>query len=132
MLALARKGHRRRDLNAGDLVQTLRFPGFRRLARAHARTGAGELWRDVFKRAFVADMQRYLPEIQSRDVSFGPSGIRAQVLASDGRLVNDFLFVESEHALHVVNAPSPGATSCLAIGRLIAKRWIDRFDPVHS
>jgi (S)-2-hydroxyglutarate dehydrogenase len=127
--ALAREGYRRWHVNPRDVKETIGFPGFRKLARAYARTGAGELWRDVYKRAFVAEMRRYVPALESRDLRFGPSGVRAQCMSTDGRLVEDFLFEEDEHVLHVLNAPSPGATASLAIGRLIADRALTRFEP---
>jgi (S)-2-hydroxyglutarate dehydrogenase len=125
--AFAREGYRRWHVNPRDLIETIGFPGFRKLARSYARTGAAELWRDLFKPAFVAEMQRYIPELESRHVRFGPSGVRAQCMSADGRLVEDFLFEDDEHVLHVLNAPSPGATASLAIGELIADRAIARF-----
>ena len=99
--------------------------------RTYARTGAAELWRDLVKPAFVAEMRRYVPALESRDVRFGPSGVRAQCLSVDGRLVEDFVFEEGERVLHVLNAPSPGATASLAIGRLIAERALRRFLPAQ-
>ena len=129
--ALAREGYRRGHVNPRDVLDTIRFPGFRKLAHAYARTGAAEVWRDVFKPAFVAELRRYVPALESRDLRFGPSGVRAQCMSSDGRLVEDFLFQEDEHVLHVLNAPSPGATASLAIGRLIADRAIMRFEPAR-
>ena len=129
--AFAREGYRRWHVQPRDLFETIRFPGFRKLARTYARTGAAELWRDLFKPAFVAEMRRYVPELESRDVKFGPSGVRAQCLSVDGRLVEDFLFEDGERVLHVLNAPSPGATASLAIGRLIAERALRRFLPAQ-
>ena len=125
----AREGYRRWHVNPRDLAETIGFPGFRKLARSYAKTGAAELWRDFFKPAFVAEMQRYIPELESRDVRFGPSGVRAQCMSADGRLVEDFLFEDDEQVLHVLNAPSPGATASLAIGELIADRAVARFAP---
>jgi L-2-hydroxyglutarate oxidase len=110
-----------------DLAGTLAFPGFRRLARAYARTGAAEIWRDLVKRAFVGEMQRYVPALEPRDVTFGPSGIRAQCMSADGTLVDDFLLEEADGAIYVLTAPSPGATASLAIGRTIAEKAIARF-----
>jgi L-2-hydroxyglutarate oxidase LhgO len=75
----------------------------------------------------VAAMRRYIPAIEARDVAFGPSGVRAQVLARDGSLVDDFLIEDGAEALHVVNAPSPAATASLAIGRHVAERTLARF-----
>jgi L-2-hydroxyglutarate oxidase LhgO len=122
VLALGREGYRRRDVDLGDLVDALRAPGFRRLARRHWRMGAGEMARDVSTRLFVETARRLLPELQREDVLPGPGGIRAQALDADGSLVDDFVVHEAGGAIHVRNAPSPGATSSLAIGELIADR----------
>lgn len=120
--AFAREGYRRRDVDLRHLAATIAFPGFRRLARAYARMGAAELWRDFVKRSFVAALRRYVPEIRSRDLTLGASGVRAQCMRTDGTLVDDFLLEETEGVLHVLNAPSPGATASLAIGRALAER----------
>src|SRR5262249_8890636 len=97
--AFAREGYRRRSLRLRDTVDMLRHPGMRRLARSYARTGAAEIWRDLVKPAFVAEMRRYVPAVRSRDVVFGPSGIRAQVLGRDGSLVDDFLIEDGDGAV---------------------------------
>ena len=124
VLALAREGYRRSALRPGDLTQTLRYPGFRRMARKYWRTGAAEVYRDLSKRAFVAACQRFIPELTHANVMPGPSGVRAQSVARDGGLVDDFVInVQGPQLMHVRNAPSPAATSCLAIGQLIADEW---------
>ena len=124
VLALAREGYRRSALRPGDLTQTLRYPGFRRMARKYWRTGAAEVYRDLSKRAFVAACQRFIPELTHTNVMPGPSGVRAQSVARDGGLVDDFIFnIQGTQLMHVRNAPSPAATSCLAIGQLIADEW---------
>lgn len=115
-----REGYSRRSFAPRDAFELLSFPGTYRLAAKYARTGALEIWRDVVKRAAVAEMQRYLPELRADDVSYGPCGIRAQVLARDGSLVDDFLLERRDNVLHVVNAPSPAATASLAIGSRLA------------
>jgi L-2-hydroxyglutarate oxidase LhgO len=120
VLALARERYGRADVDLRDTVATLGYPGFWRLARRHYRFGAGEVWRDVVKRAFVKDMQRYVPAVGVDDVEFGPSGIRAQALAQDGSLVDDFVLERTGRILHVLNAPSPGATASLAIADHLA------------
>ena len=127
VLAFAREGYRRADVSPADLVETLAFKGFRRLARRYWRTGVVEMWRDWSKRAFTAELVRYVPELRARDLVFGPSGVRAQALAADGTLIDDFSIRESPHVLHVVNAPSPAATASLAIGRELAEMAIERF-----
>jgi L-2-hydroxyglutarate oxidase LhgO len=121
VLALAREGYRRVDLSVRDLAQALANRGFQRLAARYWRVGALELWRDVSKRAFCASVRRYLPEVTAADMVPGPSGVRAQALDPSGKLVDDFVTeVQGDRVLHVRNAPSPAATSSLAIGRLIA------------
>lgn len=123
--ALAREGYGRGDLRLGDLAQSLRSRGFQRLAARHWRMGALELWRDFSKRGFWASVRRYLPEVTMDDMVPGPSGVRAQALDPTGRLVDDFVVeFQGSRIMHVRNAPSPAATSSLAIGRLIA----DKFD----
>jgi (S)-2-hydroxyglutarate dehydrogenase len=125
--ALAREGYGRLSLNTVDLLDSLRFPGLRALARSYAGTGALEIWRDLVKPAALAEMRRYLPAIRSRDVTFGPSGIRAQCLSRNGTLVDDFLIDESDGVINVLNAPSPAATASIVIGRHIASRAISHF-----
>lgn len=127
VLAFAREGYRRLDFSAKDLAETLAFPGFRRLARSYFRTGISEMWRDWSKRAFTAELAKYVPEIAEKDLVFGPSGVRAQALSEEGKLVDDFSIGESPHVLHVRNAPSPAATASLAIGGELARMAIERF-----
>lgn len=124
VLALAREGYRWRDVNGRDTWQTVSHPGFRRLARRHARTGLGEMQRSVSKRAFVRALQRLVPEIRPQDLVRAPAGVRAQALRGDGSLIDDFAIEQTAHALHVVNAPSPAATASLEIGRSIAARLV--------
>jgi (S)-2-hydroxyglutarate dehydrogenase len=121
VLAFAREGYRRLDVRPRDLVEAVGNRGFRRLARRHWRMGAIEMWRDWSKRAFWRSVQRYLPDAELADLVPGPSGVRAQALDPSGALVDDFVVdVQGDRVLHVRNAPSPAATSSLAIGRLVA------------
>ncbi len=120
VLATAREGYRRRDLDVGDLLETVRYRGFGKLARTHWRTGAKEVWRDVVKAAFLRDLQRYVPEVRSDQLVFGPSGVRAQAVGADGSLVDDFKLAVSDTSVHVLNAPSPAATASLAIANRLA------------
>ena len=110
-----------------ELRAALRFPGLRRLLLGHARAGVLELWRDRVPSAYLRAARRYLPELTGADLAPGGSGVRAQCVARDGSLADDFLFREGEAMLHVLNAPSPAATASLAIGRMIAERAIERF-----
>ncbi len=125
--ALAREGYRRTDVSPRDLAAWLTWPGFWRMAAPCVRTGLEEMWRDISKGAFLRSLQRYVPELRIEDMAFGPSGIRAQSLAADGRLVDDFSLGEAEGIIHVRNAPSPAATASLAIGQMLAERTIERF-----
>lgn len=127
VLAFAREGYRRTDIDIRDLADTLTYPGFLRLARRFWRVGAAEMWRDLSKRAYVREMQRYLPALRGDQVRFGPSGVRAQAVNHDGSMVDDFDLGGSGRLLHVRNAPSPAATSSLAIGRMLADTAIERF-----
>ena len=127
VLAFAREGYRRLDVNVGDLASVLAYPGFRKLAWKFLSTGLMEMWRDFCKRAFLAEVRRYLPALRGDQMVFGPSGVRAQALAPDGTLVDDFDLGGSGRVLHVRNAPSPAATSSLAIGRVLAGQAIERF-----
>ncbi len=122
VLAFAREGSRRRDVSLRDVRDALRAPGFRRLARGHWRLGLDEMVRDLSTRRFVAAARKLLPELDVDDVLPGPSGIRAQALAPDGTLLDDCVFDEAPGVVHVRNAPSPGATSSLAIASVIADR----------
>jgi (S)-2-hydroxyglutarate dehydrogenase len=124
VLAFARAGYRRRDISIPDLLGTLTYPGFLRVAGRYLRTGLAEMWRDFWKPAFLAELRRYVPELRGDQITFGPSGVRAQALARDGTLLDDFDFGGSGRILHVRNAPSPAATSSLAIGSLIADRVV--------
>jgi L-2-hydroxyglutarate oxidase len=126
VLSLAREGYGRASFSLGDAASTLGYPGFWRFAARHFRTGAAEAWRDISRAAFVRDIQRLVPAITPADVRFGPSGIRAQALGSDGQLVDDFVFDAGPHVLHVVNAPSPAATSSLAIGAHVARLALEQ------
>jgi (S)-2-hydroxyglutarate dehydrogenase len=126
VLAFAREGYRRRDIRPADLAATLAYPGFWRLAGRYLRTGMAEMWRDWWKPAFVRDLQRYVPEITGDQLRFGPSGVRAQAFERDGAMVDDFSLSGSGRVVHVRNAPSPAATSSLAIGRVLATTVLDR------
>jgi L-2-hydroxyglutarate oxidase LhgO len=122
VLALAREGYRRRDVRPADLAAVLRWPGFRRLARQYWRTGVREFWGSVSKTAFVAEARRLVPEVAVDDVVRAPAGVRAQAVDADGSLVDDFRIGRAGGRGQVVtvrNAPSPGATSSLAIAEYI-------------
>jgi L-2-hydroxyglutarate oxidase LhgO len=119
VLATAREGYRKRDVNLRDLIDTLGFAGFWRVARRQWKTGAEEVNRSFRKSVFVRDLQRMIPEVTAADLRPGGSGVRAQAVSRDGALLDDFVIEQTDSAVHVLNAPSPGATSSLVIGRHI-------------
>jgi L-2-hydroxyglutarate oxidase len=127
VLALAREAYRKTNFAISDLVETVTYRGFRRLAARHWRAGAGEMWRSMSKPAFVRALQRLIPGITGADLSPAPAGIRAQAVGPDGSLLDDFSFHETPRILNVINAPSPAATASLALGRMIADRLARRF-----
>ncbi len=119
--ALKREGYRRTSFSAADTASALSWPGFWKMAGRHWRTGFGELWRSWNKGAFVRALQRLLPAIEPADLTPHGAGVRAQAVARDGRLLDDFAIERAENQLHVLNAPSPGATASLAIGETLAR-----------
>lgn len=120
MLAFAREGYRMGDIRLPELADTLRWRGFQRLARRHWRTGVSEMHRSLRRRAFVREAQRYVPDLRPEDVVRGPSGVRAQAVAADGSLVDDFRIARQGRIVNVRNAPSPAATSSMAIAERLA------------
>jgi L-2-hydroxyglutarate oxidase len=123
VLAFSREGYRRLDIRPVDVVDALAYRGFQKLAAKFWRTGLEEMVRDFNKAAFLCSLQRYVPDLTLDDLLPGPSGVRAQALGPDGLLIDDFVFnTQGRRVVHVRNAPSPGATSSLAIGRLIADK----------
>jgi L-2-hydroxyglutarate oxidase len=126
VLGLAREGYRKSDIDLRDLSETLTYPALWRLARAYWRTGVGEIFRSLSKRAFVRSLRRLVPEIEEGDLVPAPAGVRAQALSHDGKLLDDFLIVEGKGSIHVLNAPSPAATAAIPIGEAIAARAAER------
>ena len=127
VMALRREGYRKRDFSLGDSLGNLAYPGFWKMALKYWKIGMGEVYRSYSRRVFLRDLQRLLPEIQNKDLASGGSGVRAQAVARDGSLLDDFSIIQSGDAIHVLNAPSPGATSSLAIGEHIAGLAIENF-----
>jgi (S)-2-hydroxyglutarate dehydrogenase len=120
VLATAREGYRRTAFHARDLYETLAWPGTRRMMRRHWRAGAGEVYRSARKRAFIAQLQRYVPELSAEDALPAEAGVRAQAVDRDGSLVDDFRLGVTDGVVWVRNAPSPAATSSLAIAEELA------------
>ena len=127
VLAFAREGYSFTTVDPRDLWETLTYSGFVKMASKYLSTGLGEMYRDVVRGAYVRALQRYIPELQVSDTLPGPSGVRAQAMMADGSLVDDFVFDGDDGVVHVRNAPSPAATSSLAIGRYVADDADRRF-----
>ena len=121
VLAFRRERYRWRDFDLGETMEVFLDSGFRAMARQHWRNGLGEFRRSLRKREFVRSCQRLVPAVRMEDMTPGGSGVRAQAVAPDGVLVDDFRFVARERFLHVLNVPSPAATASLPIGREILK-----------
>ena len=122
VLATALEGYRRGAFVWRELLETLTWPGTRRMMRRHWKAGAGELYRSARKRAFISELQRYVPELEVSDAVPAPAGVRAQAVDRDGSLVDDFRLGGSDHVVWVRNAPSPAATSSLAIAEALVGR----------
>jgi L-2-hydroxyglutarate oxidase len=121
VLAFAREGYRRTDLNLRDLADALTYRGFWRFLRRYPSMAWYELRRSFSRELFCRSLQRLVPEIQPDDLATGGSGVRAQAISPEGELVQDFQLIARPNALHVLNAPSPAATASLAIGEEIVK-----------
>lgn len=121
VLAFAREGYQKTDVNLRDFWETLSYRGFRLLARKYWRMGLEENYRSLSKRAFTKALQRLVPDVRKEDLMAGGSGVRAQAVASNGALLDDFVIQKIGNAIHVLNAPSPGATASLAIGKRIVE-----------
>jgi len=132
VLAFAREGYSMGDVNLRELVETLSYGGFLKLAARYWRTGVGEMWRSLSKAAFVRALQRLVPEIETGHLQSAPAGVRAQAVTPDGLLFDDFLISSEGQVVNVCNAPSPAATSALNIGRLVAERLTDVVATTYS
>ena len=126
VLAFAREGYRKSDINLADLWDALTFPGLWRFLEKHRRMSWEELRRSFSRRLFCESLQKLVPDVREDDLEPGGAGVRAQAMSPAGELVQDFNLVERPQALHVLNAPSPAATASLAIGEEIAARVSDR------
>jgi L-2-hydroxyglutarate oxidase LhgO len=119
VLAFAREGYTRTDFSFADLTETLMSAGFRKFARRHWKIGAREMWGSLSRRAFVALAREYIPQLTVADVEPAPAGVRAQAIDRDGSLVDDFRITQVDGIVLVRNAPSPAATSSLAIAEYV-------------
>jgi L-2-hydroxyglutarate oxidase len=121
VLAFKKEGYKFFDFDFNETMQTLTWPGFRKIVAKYGKTGLGEMHRSLSKAAFTKALQKLLPEIQESDLVTGGSGVRAQACDRNGGLIDDFDIVKNGNIVHVRNAPSPAATSCLSIGNKISE-----------
>ena len=127
VLAYKREGYKKLDISLKDLGEMLKHGGIRKVLRTHFKTGLGELKNSLYKKAYLKLVQKYCPSIRSEDLGGYPSGVRAQAVSDDGKLIEDFLFINTQRSLHVCNAPSPAATSSIPIGRHIVDKVAEIF-----
>ena len=132
VLAFAREGYQRWNISPKDMWEILSYGGFWKMAARYWKMGLAEMYRDYVKAAYVKELQRYLPELQADDIVPGPSGVRAQALANNGRLIDDFMIQHGENIVHVLNAPSPAATSSLVLAQLIVDEAQGSFELVQK
>ena len=119
VLAFAREGYTLGTVNSRELVESLTYPGFQKLAWKHMRKGMDEMHRSISKRAFIRELRKMMPGLKAEYMVKAGAGVRAQALNRDGTLLQDYYFYRSKRVLHVINAPSPAATSSLSIGAYI-------------
>lgn len=127
VLAFRREGYKKSQVNVPELMETLMWPGFQKVASKYWKTGFGELYRSFSKSAFTKALQKLIPEIQEDDLVDGGAGVRAQACDKKGGLLDDFAIIETNSAINVCNAPSPAATSSLSIGKTVAELALKRF-----
>jgi L-2-hydroxyglutarate oxidase len=127
VFAFKREGYGKLDINVTEMLESLSWPGFQKVAMKYWRTGLGEYYRSFSKAAFTKALQGLIPEIQSDDLIPGGSGVRAQACDYDGGLLDDFSIIENKTAINVCNAPSPAATSSLSIGQTVSEKVLTRF-----
>ncbi|PTT41298.1 L-2-hydroxyglutarate oxidase [Chryseobacterium sp. HMWF028] len=121
VLAFRKEGYKFFDFDFNETMQTLTWPGFRKIVAKYGKTGMGEVHRSLSKSAFTKALQKLMPEIQESDLVTGGAGVRAQACDRNGALIDDFDIVKNGNIIHVRNAPSPAATSCFAIGNKISE-----------
>ena len=129
VLGWKREGYNRFNFSISDTIDMLRFQGFRKVIKANIKTGMQEFIDSFYKPGYLKRVQKYCPQLKIADLTPYPAGIRAQAVLSDGSLVHDFLFSETERSLHVCNAPSPAATSAIPIGRYLSDKASKKFNP---
>ena len=127
VLAFNREGYRKTSFSLGSIWNTLTYGGFWKMSLRFWKIGIGEMYRSLSKKAFMNDARRMLPAIQDEDVEPYKTGVRAQAVAPDGALIDDFWVKDAHRMIHVLNAPSPAATACICIGRQIVDMAKEKF-----
>jgi L-2-hydroxyglutarate oxidase len=120
VLAFRREGYKHLDFHFGELIEALRYSGFQKLAKNHWRKGLDEMHRSFSSKAFLKSLQVLVPSLRIEDIKRSRSGVRAQALDKNGNLVDDYVILQQDRMIHLCNAPSPAATSCLSIGEYVA------------
>jgi L-2-hydroxyglutarate oxidase len=120
VLAFRREGYKHLDVHGGELLEALRYRGFQKLALKHWRKGMDEMHRSFSKKAFLKSLQVLVPSLRMEDIHRSRTGVRAQALDKNGNLVDDYVILQQDRMIHLCNAPSPAATSCLSIGEFVA------------
>lgn len=127
VFAFKREGYEKSDVDLEELFGSLAWPGFRKVAMKYWKTGMGEFYRSFSKTAFTNALRKFIPEVEEDDLVPAEAGVRAQACDRDGGLLDDFRIIERPRAIHILNAPSPAATSSLSIGTTIAKLAFKQF-----
>jgi L-2-hydroxyglutarate oxidase len=126
VLAFRREGYTKKDIHLGELMESLAWPGFQKVATKYWKTGMGEMYRSFSKKAFTKALQKLIPEIKTSDLVTAEAGVRAQACDRTGGLLDDFSIIDKPDAIHILNAPSPAATSSLSIGKTVADMYINK------
>lgn len=121
VFAFQREGYNKSDVNLNDMIESFTWPGFRKVAVKYWKTGIGEFYRSFSKTAFTNALRKFIPQIEEDDLIPAEAGVRAQACDRTGGLLDDFKIIEKPRAIHILNAPSPAATSSLAIGKTISE-----------
>ncbi|MDQ3017977.1 MAG: FAD-dependent oxidoreductase, partial [Bacteroidota bacterium] len=127
VLAFRREGYEHLNIHWGELSESLRYKGFHHLAKRHWRKGIDEMKRSFSKQAFLKSLQRLVPELTIDMINRSRAGVRAQAIDRNGNMVDDYVVIQQERMIHLLNAPSPAATSCLSIGEYIAGITLNKF-----
>jgi L-2-hydroxyglutarate oxidase len=127
VFAFKREGYKFFHIDFREFLTSIFWTGFGKVVLKHWKTGVGEFYKSLSKKAFTNELKKFIPEISEADLESGGAGVRAQAVDRKGNLVSDFLILEDEYQIDIINAPSPAATASLSIGEIIAERALKRF-----